>query len=145
MKPKKARAAIASVSRHIDKSHLVSSGIGACNVAQFHESAILKCGTSDNFLSSPHAQDVALGDDLQDDLLGSGHHNAHSTVTLTVDFPELVELVSRHTRRVQAPPRGTQLHAPTPPTIREQCHAPRRDQKMCSRLGEKFVIEVVFR
>jgi len=72
---KKAPVAIASVPRHIDKSHPMSLGVGSTNVAQFQQRAILDCGKGDNFLSGAHAQNIALRDDLQDDLLGSGHHN----------------------------------------------------------------------
>ena len=47
-------------------------------MAQFHERPILACGEGDNFLPGAHAQHVALGDDLQDDLFGSSHHHAHA-------------------------------------------------------------------
>jgi len=49
-------------------------------VCQFHEGVVLKCGKGDSFLSGAHAQNVPLGDDLQDDLFGSSHHYAHSRI-----------------------------------------------------------------
>jgi hypothetical protein len=70
--------AIASVSCHVDKSHLVSFGIGAANVAQFHERAVFECRKGDNFLPGAQAHNVTLGDDLQDDFFGNSHHYMHS-------------------------------------------------------------------
>ena len=55
--PCEGRVAIASVSRHVDKSHLVSSGIAAGDLGQFHEREVLECGKGDSLLPDAEAQD----------------------------------------------------------------------------------------
>ena len=72
-----ARVATASVSRHIDKSHLASSGVAAGKFAEFHERDVLEFGKGDNFLPDAQAQNVLLRDDLQYDFFDSSHHHAH--------------------------------------------------------------------
>ena len=57
-----ARVATASVSRHIDKSHLASSGVAAGNFAQFHEREVLEFDKGDSFLPDAQAQNVLLRD-----------------------------------------------------------------------------------
>ena len=57
-----ARVATASVSRHIDKSHLASSGVAAGKFAQFHERAVFEFSNGDSRLPDAQAQNVLLRD-----------------------------------------------------------------------------------
>ena len=59
---KEARGATASVSRHIDKSHLASSGVAASKFAQFHERAVFEFSNGDSLLPDAQAQNVLLRD-----------------------------------------------------------------------------------
>ena len=43
-------------------------------MAQFHERAVLECGTGDDLLPNAQAQQVLIVDNLQDDFFNSGHH-----------------------------------------------------------------------
>jgi len=57
-----ARVATASVSRHIDQTHLASSGIAASNFAEFHERAVFEFSNGDSLLPDAQAQNVLLRD-----------------------------------------------------------------------------------
>ena len=47
-------------------------------MAQLHERTLLECGTGNDLAPNAQLQHVFVEDDLQEDLIDSGHHHAHS-------------------------------------------------------------------
>jgi len=73
MVPLASRVVLRSVSCHVEKSHPVSSGVGAANVTQLEERSVRDRGAGDDLIPNAQAQGVLIRDDFQDDFLGSSH------------------------------------------------------------------------